>query len=589
MFGVDPLTGDRSHILVSATPGLPVKIVSGEETGDQFVLGPRGRLRSKPARRPSRHQSGESESHCAVAIGARHRRQLAHLARSAEELFDGPQDIEWLIDEENGLRMLQSRPITASALPPEGGHLLGSGPVAETFPNPLSRLERDLWESPLEDGIREAVRIGGAVNSRTLAGRLVVNVGGRVAVDLESLGVAAPRRTWWQLLDPRPPGRRLLSGWRVGRLRIALPSIAHDLVVEVDGDLRALDTLDQLGDVQLLRIMTNARRTLAALHAHEVMAGFFIDTTVTTATGASVALSTLARARLDGLSDDEIVVAHPNVLALVPSRVGGSHGLPATPSSPPLGERTHEPRRESHERLKPRSDTAMGLAREALRLRVRWVQELTAQVALELGSRLETRGQIGSADDVRHLDLRSLHHAAEFPDTQLAIRPEEVGVPPLPDRFRLAVDGTVVPDLAERAGMSGGSAGGPRGVSSGRVIGCITHDPSDAASKILVVRSLDPALAGAVSVASGLVAEIGSPLSHLAILAREYGVPAVAGMSGATANLHDGDRVLLDGQAGTIEVIVDGQAPMNDPRTDGDCADPNRVGADRTHNQYRPR
>ena len=64
----------------------------------------------------------------------------------------------------------------------------------------------------------------------------------------------------------------------------------------------------------------------------------------------------------------------------------------------------------------------------------------------------------------------------------------------------------------------------------------MTHDPAAAAGRVLVVRTLDPALAGVLPTVAGLVAETGSPLSHLAILAREYQVPAVVGLAGTRPN-----------------------------------------------------
>jgi pyruvate,water dikinase len=48
---------------------------------------------------------------------------------------------------------------------------------------------------------------------------------------------------------------------------------------------------------------------------------------------------------------------------------------------------------------------------------------------------------------------------------------------------------------------------------------------------------------------------MGGLLSHAAILAREYGVPTVVGVPGATRVLHDGDRIEMDGTTGDIRVL----------------------------------
>ena len=58
------------------------------------------------------------------------------------------------------------------------------------------------------------------------------------------------------------------------------------------------------------------------------------------------------------------------------------------------------------------------------------------------------------------------------------------------------------------------------------------------------------------SIIAGLITEIGSPLSHGAVVAREYGIPAVVGAKGAKKFISDGDIVSLDGNRGIIEKIV---------------------------------
>jgi pyruvate,water dikinase len=55
--------------------------------------------------------------------------------------------------------------------------------------------------------------------------------------------------------------------------------------------------------------------------------------------------------------------------------------------------------------------------------------------------------------------------------------------------------------------------------------------------------------------ATAIVTDVGAPLSHAAIVARELGIPAVVGCGDATTRLHTGDRVLVDGGQGTIEIL----------------------------------
>ena len=52
-----------------------------------------------------------------------------------------------------------------------------------------------------------------------------------------------------------------------------------------------------------------------------------------------------------------------------------------------------------------------------------------------------------------------------------------------------------------------------------------------------------------------MVTDVGAPLSHAAIVARELGVPAVVGCVNATTRLRDGDRIIVDGGRGTMEIV----------------------------------
>jgi pyruvate,water dikinase len=72
---------------------------------------------------------------------------------------------------------------------------------------------------------------------------------------------------------------------------------------------------------------------------------------------------------------------------------------------------------------------------------------------------------------------------------------------------------------------------------------------------ILVVPYTDSGWAPLLARAGGLIAEVGGRLSHGAIVAREYGIPAVMDIHNATQMLHDGQRVRIDGHLGVVEVL----------------------------------
>lgn len=80
--------------------------------------------------------------------------------------------------------------------------------------------------------------------------------------------------------------------------------------------------------------------------------------------------------------------------------------------------------------------------------------------------------------------------------------------------------------------------------------------PADAGTvqrgDVIVTPVIDPGLAPVFGLAAGLVAEMGGVLSHGAIIAREYGLPTVANVPGATHLLQDGDHVIVDGERGEV-------------------------------------
>ena len=75
------------------------------------------------------------------------------------------------------------------------------------------------------------------------------------------------------------------------------------------------------------------------------------------------------------------------------------------------------------------------------------------------------------------------------------------------------------------------------------------------AGEILVTRQTDPGWAMLFPIIGGLIVERGGALSHGAIVAREFGIPAVIGIEGITEILHDNDEVILDGDLGKIQIL----------------------------------
>jgi pyruvate,water dikinase len=72
--------------------------------------------------------------------------------------------------------------------------------------------------------------------------------------------------------------------------------------------------------------------------------------------------------------------------------------------------------------------------------------------------------------------------------------------------------------------------------------------------EILITPSTDPGWTPLFLTAGGLVMEMGGMMSHGAVVAREYGIPAVVGVAGATDRIASGQRVTVDGSAGTVSL-----------------------------------
>jgi pyruvate,water dikinase len=75
--------------------------------------------------------------------------------------------------------------------------------------------------------------------------------------------------------------------------------------------------------------------------------------------------------------------------------------------------------------------------------------------------------------------------------------------------------------------------------------------------EVLVAPSTDPGWTPLFLTAGALVMEMGGSNSHGAVVAREYGIPAVVGVSGATTRIRTGDTVTVDGAAGLVR-LADG-------------------------------
>ena len=207
--------------------------------------------------------------------------------------------------------------------------------------------------------------------------------------------------------------------------------------------------------------------------------------------------------------------------------------------------------------------------REANRHHLMYYSAAGRSLLLRLGESLVELGRISSREDIFYFKIeeRADLLAGGSTDWRGVIRTRRAernryATVSVPDTIRDWKDVARDTDTFPVADSDGIFLGIP--ISAGQVAGPVRlvrsmEDWSRVCrGDILVVSVIDPGMAPLFGVAAGLVAEMGGTLSHGAIIAREYGLPAVANVPGITTRLKEGDRISLDAERG--EIIVQKQA-----------------------------
>ena len=210
-----------------------------------------------------------------------------------------------------------------------------------------------------------------------------------------------------------------------------------------------------------------------------------------------------------------------------------------------------------------------------------WTVGLLRRGIVEVGRRLEARGQLAVADHAVEVDLTPLlallagtpGPSAEAIAARAAARaaasrrlpPAHVGPPlPGPDVIALFPEPLQLMVRSQLA-LADGAYHGASEPLSGLGIGtrsvtaraCVAYDAAGALEllkpgEVLVTASTTPAFNAALSIAGGLVVEQGGYLSHAAVTARELGLPAVIGAAGAVAAIPHGGLVSVDPDIGLV-------------------------------------
>ena len=235
-----------------------------------------------------------------------------------------------------------------------------------------------------------------------------------------------------------------------------------------------------------------------------------------------------------------------------------------------------------------------GLRLRLFRRVLRWAQRLAplredalADVGLgwpvlrcmvrEVGSRMVAAGALADRDEVFWMKREEVEAAARLLDAGQSVedyrpaiaerretwRREQAVTPPvvLPVKGGARIFGL---DLSRwmpaRSGQTASDVIRGIGASPGRVTGaaCVVHGPEEfdqmKPGDILVAKITTPAWTPLFALASGIVTDVGGPLSHRSIVAREYGVPAVLGTGVATQRIRSGQQITVDGNGGVVRM-----------------------------------
>jgi pyruvate,water dikinase len=663
LFTADPIAGRRHRATIEAVRGLGEQLVSGAVNPDHFVVNTR---------------SGAVLERRGDILSDMQLRDLAALGARIEDHFGRPQDIEWAIDKDGTLWVVQSRDITtlyplpANAPQDENDlHVYFSANVAQGVFDPFTPIGLQTFRL-LSSGF--AAAIGSPVRDPAAGASLYAESAMRVFIDLtrvlrDPFGRELPARVMTAmefrskaifeklLEDPRlrPRGSAGRSRIRVLRaaFRTGAPQNAVRAMLRPDATRkRVLAEMDRgLADVRIPEM--SAER----LDAYEdlilkfpprffprmvglAVPGYLSYALATRLLGArarpgelqtvlrglphnpttemDLALWDIARAaREDPASRDALTTGGPAELsaqyrarALPPvlqremtsflERYGHraiaeidlgvkrwsedpAHLLGAIANYLRLGDgatapdvqfargareaqamidtlvsRLHGPRRAILRFLLGRVRLLSGL-REQPKFQIMRVFALGHALVAPVGTELADRGLLDAADDAFFLTLPELRRAIAGEDLRPWVA-ERRELYRREQRRRhiprvLLSDGTDAEMELPGAVDDGAIRGTPASPGIARGNAHVIRSPVGARlepGEVLVAPSTDPGWTPLFLTAGALVMEMGGMMSHGAVVAREYGIPAVVGVPNATARIASGDQITVDGSAGTV-------------------------------------
>lgn len=631
-FSLDPVTGDRSAVVVDAAPGLGEALVSGTAAAEEVRV------------------DRDSETVSPAAPGlltVDQARALAALVHRVEELLGTDVDVEWCRAGDE-LSLVQARPVTAAA-PADpwndslsGDFLWTSTNVGEAIPDVMTPLTWSMVQVFLRDAMATA-SIPPHVGWGRIGGRVYLNVSVMATLS-RVVGVREGRyrRLTAEVFGRLPPDLEIppVPVRRLAVLRAVVPMALH-VLSEARRDARHLD--DHLADhpercerrraeVAAVTDPGALARLWAATLEPEFHRVSWMLSAATRSSGASFVTTRYRLQRLVGDADAGALTAGLGGRAGPLASLGLLDGLDALargeidaatfgrryghrgphefelrwprPAEDPdwlagqLAARAADPayrarlqaqevgRDAAWDRLRTAHPVRARLLGRALgrwgrisRDRERARSEVIRYFGVLRAFALRAGELTGLGDDVFFLELPELLRALageplppRLPAERRAVHAAYSALPPYPalirgrfDPFRWAADpdrrsdlflpGTCPEHVGGPAGAVVRGFPGSAGVVEGVVRVLTDPDRADALApgEVLVTTVTNVGWTPYFPRAGAVVTDVGAPLSHAAIVARELGIPAVVGCGNATMVLRTGDRVRVDGAAGTVE------------------------------------
>ena len=576
----DPISGDRASTIVTAVRGTGERLVSGEALGDEWTV---RAGRAEPRRRPE------------SAIDARQALLVAGEARSITDQRGEPQDIEWAIDADGTLWILQARPMTGlppevSWEPPAAGAFTRQLRLGEWIGAPVTPLFESWLLTTMENRMHAwfLEQIGQRAPQPL---HVVVNGWYFYSLNWASPGAMArnlPRMLWHALRTPRH-----VAGILPATVRHSFPLMERMWRQELRPRYRAAveDAQARVEDIpvtelpalidELAELAGEAFGAVAALagagYKLEVnLAGFYRRHLAPSLGGSHLPL-------LSGFTAPAGNTAHAVV------SLDWVHPTAAAQSEPPPpadharlveARRAAEDAASSALAASPRRLAAfrrlLADAQHLVPLREEQVGELTLpwpvmrRAVLRIGESLVERGAIANVDDIFFLTREETLEALAAEDRlapvdvadRRARRAEQARlVPPL----QIGTLNPVLERMFDAFPRLLGAVPSPTALvtgtpaSPGRATGPVrvVRGPDDferlVSGDILVAPMTAPAWTPLFTRAAAVVTDVGSAAAHASVIAREYGIPAVVGCGDATARLRDGMQVTVDGSTGNVE------------------------------------